>query len=96
MNAFAAVGCGLVIAIAAGCGDDDPPPRSAKEIVLERFPECARWVSDTNPTVKDGVIQFGCNGLFDGPTYYLDARTGAVICTCSLGCSTGCPPPAFR
>ena len=85
MNTLAAMGCGLAIALAAGCGDDDDSPRSAKDIVLELFPDCARYVNDTNPIVKDGIIQFGCGVEFDGPMYYLDAETGSVLCMCSLG-----------
>ena len=81
---------------AVACGGDDEPPRSPKEIVLERYPECADEISDTNPTVKDGVIQFGCHVEVDGPTYYLDAETGDLICKCSMICDAGCPPPAFR
>lgn len=96
MNALVAMGCGLALALAAGCGDDDDPPRSAKQIVRERFPECERHINDDNPIVKDGVIRFDCGVEVDGPAHYLDAETGDLICTCSWGCPDGCPPAPFR
>ncbi len=87
----------LIVVAGIGCAsDDDSPPRSAKEIVLERFPECAGNVDEGNPTVKGKVIQFNCGIEFDGPAYYLDARTGALICTCRMVCEGNCPPAEFR
>jgi hypothetical protein len=83
-----------LVALAACASDEEP--RSAREIVTERFPECEHFISETNPRVEDGVMAFNCGVEVDGPIHYLDATTGELICTCSWGCPPDCPPPPFR
>jgi hypothetical protein len=84
-----------LLGVGAACGADDDGGRSAKDIVRERFPECAGRIGDSNPTVREGVIQFDCGSEIDGPIYYLDAFSGALICQCSMLCDPDCPPPPF-
>jgi len=87
----------LAIVALTACGDDDDPPRSARDIVQEHYPECLKADSDDNITVKDGVIRVNCAIEVDGPAHYLDAGSGVVLCSCSMGgCESNCPPPAFR
>jgi hypothetical protein len=91
----------LVLAIIGltACGDDDDRPRSAREIVQEHYPHCLSADGDDNITVKDGVIKVNCGIEHDGPVHYLDATSGAALCSCGFGgtqCEPNCPPPAFR
>lgn len=78
----------------------------AKKMMREKYPECASFISDTNPLIKNGIIQFDCLSATDGPLYYHRLSDGSLISTCGGACMapdetqrkvcwTQCPPPDF-
>ena len=60
----------------------------------------------TNPAFRNGIIYLDCGAAVDGPAYYFDEASGALISTCGGACMTPdpeqqeicrtlCPPPGW-
>lgn len=96
--------------MASACGGATPEEH-AQDLVRERYPDCARFITETNPSVKSGIIGFDCGSAVDGPAYYLRESDGSLISTCGGACMRGptqtepkqwedcqtkCPPPEFK
>jgi len=67
---------------------------------------CKENVVVDNPMFRNGIIYLDCGSAVDGPSYYFDEISGALISTCGGACmapdpdqeeicKTLCPPPGW-
>lgn len=81
-----------------------PSPQSAYSEIVNG--DCSRYVSMDNPVFRNNIIFLDCGAAVDGPAYYFNAASGAVISTCGGACLTPdpeqqevcrtlCPPPGW-